>query len=297
MKNNEIASTQRIDALYERVSALIEQGRQRAATAVNLAEVYTKYAVGQFIVQDEQQGEERAAYGKGVLKGLSEKLNDRFGGGWSVETLDKCRKFYRVYSTNTISSTVQTKLPDKKSATPQLKSSTLQTISELPFDGMPTFTLSWNHYQVLMRIDNPDERSFYEIESRQQQWSLRQLKRQVGSSLYEQLALSRDKEEVMRLSREGQTIEKPTDVLKNPLTLEFLQCYVLIDLKCDDLTHQDLGQMQMYVNYYDRYVRQDFEKPTIGILLCETASQPMVELPAPQSELAQEILKDPYAPS
>lgn len=190
-----------------------------------------------------------------------------------------------------------------------------------------------------MRIENIEARSFYEIEAAQQQWSVKQLSRQVGSSLYERLALSRNKDEVMRLALEGQTVEKPSDVIKNPITLEFLglkpdetysetklenaiigklhnfllemgkgflfekrqkrftfdeenyyvdlvfynrllQCYVLIDLKTDKLTHQDLGQM--YVNYYDRYVKQDFEKPTIGILLCESKKDTLVELTLPK---------------
>ena len=205
----------------------------------------------------------------------------------------------------------------------------------------PVFTLSWSHYLILMRIENADARRFYEIECTQQQWSVRQLSRQVGSSLYERLALSRNKDEVMKLAREGQTIEKPSDVIKDPITLEFLglkpdsvytesklenaiigkmqqfllelgkgflfearqkrftfdeqhfyvdlvfynrllQCYVLIDLKTDKLAHQDLGQMQMYVNYYDRYVKQDFEKPTIGILLCEEKNDALVELTLPK---------------
>jgi predicted nuclease of restriction endonuclease-like (RecB) superfamily len=192
-----------------------------------------------------------------------------------------------------------------------------------------------------MRVENPDARRFYEIEAAEQQWSVRQLARQCASSLYERLALSRDKKEVMRLANEGQTIEKAIDLLKSPFTLEFLgleeksvyseselescilsnlqkfllemgkgflfearqkrftfdedsffvdlvlynrllQCYVLIDLKTEKLHHQDLGQMQMYVNYYDRYVKQDFERPTIGILLCETANHPLVELTLPE---------------
>ena len=192
-----------------------------------------------------------------------------------------------------------------------------------------------------MRVENSDARSFYEIECAGQQWSVRQLSRQVGSCLYERLALSRNKDEVMRLAKEGQTIGKPSDIIKNPITLEFLglkpdavysesklenaiinkmqqfllelgkgflfearqkrftfdeqhffvdlvfynrllQCYVLIDLKIDKLTHQDLGQMQMYVNYYDRYVKQDFEKPTIGILLCREKNDALVELTLPK---------------
>lgn len=192
-----------------------------------------------------------------------------------------------------------------------------------------------------MRIKNYDERCFYEIECAKQNWSVRQLQRQYNSSLYERLALSRDKDEVMRLAKEGQTVEKPSDVIKNPITLEFLglkpeaaysesklesaiidklqdfllelgkgflfearqkrftfdednfyvdlvcynrllQCYVLIDLKIDKLTHQDLGQMQMYVNYFDRHVKLDFEKPTIGILLCKEKNDALVELTLPK---------------
>lgn len=203
------------------------------------------------------------------------------------------------------------------------------------------FVLSWSHYQILTHVEDTFARSFYEIEAFKQQWSVRQLQRQIGSSLYERLALSRDKDEVMRLAKEGQKVEKPTDILKDPLVLEFvglkpdnsysesdlegavisklqdfllemgkgflfearqkrfsfeerhfyvdlvlynrlLQCYVLVDLKMDDLTHQDLGQMQMYVNYYDRYVKEDFEKPTIGILLCERKNDALVELTLPQ---------------
>ena len=139
---------------------------------------------------EEQQGEYRAQYGKQVLKNLSVRLTNRFGGGWSVDTLEKCRTFFHVYH---ISATVSRKsvafieLGDnkQKSATVSRKSS--DTLS---------FTLSWSHYLILMRIDNPDERSFYEIECAKQQWSVRQLQRQVASSLYERLALSKDKAEV-----------------------------------------------------------------------------------------------------
>jgi len=205
---------------------------------------------------------------------------------------------------------------------------------------IPSFQLSWSHYLVLIRIDNPNERSFYEIECAANNWSLTDLKRQYHSSLYERLALSRNKADVMKLAHEGQTIFKPSDILKNPLSLEFLgmeeiasysesemeqailskiqhfllelgkgflfearqkrftfdgehffvdlvfynrllQCFVLLDLKVDKLTHQDLGQMQMYVNYYDRFEKQIFEKPTIGILLCKKKAGALVELTLP----------------
>lgn len=331
------------EALFERIAQLIEKSRQSVATAVNLAEVYAKFRIGQYIVEEEQQGNARAKYGKQVLKDLSARLKERFGDGWSVETLDKCRKFFVVYSASRISSTPQTKLKIVNTVDEIQNNQLHASISEtLPLKiDEPRFTLSWSHYLILMRIENPDARSFYEIECAQQQWSVRQLSRQVGSSLYERLALSRDKDEVMRLATEGQTIEKPSDIIKNPITLEFLglkpdavysetklenaiinkmqqfllelgkgflfearqkrftfdeqnfyvdlvfynrllQCYVLIDLKTDKLSHQDLGQMQMYVNYYDRFVKQDFEKPTIGILLCERKNDALVELTLPK---------------
>ncbi len=328
----------RTDTLFKRISELIEQSRRFAVNAVNVAEVRTRFVVGRYIFEDEQRGE-RATYGQQVLKKLSARLMERYGNDWSYDTLKRCRFFYQAYTSTAIGATVL----------PQLKETTRLPESEKPTNWgndvatiqMPRFTLSWSHYLILMRIENEEARSFYEIEATQQQWSVKQLKRQVGSSLYERLALSRDKNEVMRLAREGQTIEKPSDIIKNPITLEFLglkpdaaytesklenaiigrmqqfllemgkgflfearqkrftfeernfyvdlvfynrllQCYVLIDLKVGDLTHQDLGQMQMYVNYYDRYVKQDFEKPTIGILMCETANNSLVELTLPE---------------
>ncbi|MBR5824100.1 MAG: DUF1016 family protein [Paludibacteraceae bacterium] len=331
----------REDTLFERISALIEEARKRVVTTVNIAEVYTKYGIGQYIVEDEQQGEYRAQYGKQVLQNLSARLTDRFGDGWSYPNLRKIRQFYLTYS-NLINGVDQIESKNDK----QCLSNSDSAIDVTPLSKQivtpePVFTLSWSHYLILMRIENADARRFYEIECTQQQWSVRQLGRQVGSSLYERLALSRNKDEVMRLAREGQTIEKASDVIKNPITLEFLglkpdsvytesklenaiigkmqqfllelgkgflfearqkrftfdeqhfyvdlvfynrllQCYVLIDLKTDKLAHQDLGQMQMYVNYYDRYVKQDFEKPTIGILLCEEKNDALVELTLPK---------------
>lgn len=322
---NEIQDVKRIDALYDKIAELIEQARTHVATTVNLTEVYTKYHIGQYIVEDEQQGEYRAQYGKQVLKKLSERLTERFGGGWSYPAMKNIRQFYLTYSKR-----LNTVYPIEP-----------QKAKHCLANSEPRFTLSWSRYLVLMRIDNPDERSFYEIECAKQQWSVRQLQRQVGSSLYERLALSRNKDEVMRLACEGQTIEKPSDIIKNPVTLEFLglkpeaaysesklenaiisklqnfllemgkgflfearqkrftfdeenfyvdlvlynrilQCYVLVDLKIDKLTHQDLGQMQMYVNYFDRHVRLDFEKPTIGILLCKSKKDALVELTLPK---------------
>ena len=332
---NEIC--RREDALFEQISALIDSARRRVKTAVDTTMVYTYFGVGHYIVEDEQQGKERAVYGKSVLKNLSDRLTGKYGEGWSVETLNKCRKFYRIYSQYNIPEIVHN-VDEIANTDSDIRNSITS------FRGARkgiAFKLSWSHYLILMRIENSEARSFYEIECAQQQWSVRQLSRQVGSSLYERVALSRDRDEVMRLAKEGLTIEKPADIIKNPLTLEFLglkpdvaysenrlenaiigkmqqfllelgkgflfearqkrftfdeqhfyvdlvfynrllQCYVLIDLKTDRLSHQDLGQMQMYVNYYDRYVKQAFEKPTVGILLCESKNDTLVELTLPE---------------
>lgn len=334
-----IVKVENEEELFERISKLIDESRNHVSKAVNTAMVYTYYGIGQYIIEYEQSGNYRAAYGKGVLNRLSMRLTGKYGKGWSVETLTKCRKFYHVYS---ISSDQQTKLPQsQKSSARQTKSTLNDNKSEGQTNSVPKFVLTWNHYQILMRIDNPNERHFYEIESRRQNWGYKWMQRQVASSLYERLALSRDKDEVMRLAEKGQVIEKPTDIIKNPIALEFLglkpdssysesklenaiisklqtfllemgkgflfearqkrftfnednfyvdlvlynrilQCYVLIDLKIDKLSHQDLGQMQMYVNYFDRYVKLEFEKPTIGILLCKSKDDALVELTLPE---------------
>lgn len=337
-QKNGIQETARIDALFERISALIEQARNVVVNTAKAAEVKTRYEVGRYIFEDEQKGE-RAAYGKQILKNLSVKLMDRFGDDWSYDTLIRCRKFYTSYQNAEI---VATPLPQLENLGESAESKEdMNCGNAVAPIRLPRFILSWSHYLILMRIENIEARSFYEIEAAQQNWSVSQLSRQVGSSLYERLALSRNKDEVMRLAKEGQTIEKPQDIIKDPLTLEFLglkpdsaysesklenaiiskmqqfllelgkgflfearqkrftfeeenfyvdlvfynrllQCYVLVDLKTDKLTHQDLGQMQMYVNYYDRFVKQDFEKPTIGILLCESKKDALVELTLPK---------------
>lgn len=320
--------------LFPRVAALIEQSRQRVATAVNTTMVYTYYEIGRYIVEDEQEGNRRAGYGKSMLKELSIKLTERFGNGWSVDTLENSRKLFLTYSIS--EPVVRNSNQMENSETVVRKSQNVSATNEIH-----KFILPWSHYLILMREKDAQARRFYEIEAYNQQWSKRQLQRQVASSLYERLALSRDKNEVMRLANEGQIIETPYDLIKNPLVLEFiglkpdssyseqkletaildkledfllecgkgflfearqkrftfdednfyvdlvlynriLQCYVLVDLKIDKLSHQDLGQMMMYVNYFDRYKRLEFEKPTIGILLCPSKSDALVELTLPK---------------
>jgi len=351
--------------LFGKVAELIELARRKVATTVNLTMVHTYFEIGRMIVEDEQQGKERAEYGKSVLKDLSNRLTEKFGKGFSVDNLERMKNFYLIYS-NQISATPlrnlgnaviyetsSRKLQSNEDHSSLISSTPLTNLENsdktiVPIQQkvsaelqMPRFQISWSHYLILMRIENPQERSFYEIECAANNWSLKDLNRQYHSSLYERLALSRNKEEVMKLANEGHTIMKPEDILKNPLTLEFLgmdekdaysesdmehailsklqqfimelgkgflfearqkrftfddkhyfvdlvfynrllQCFVLIDLKTDELEHKDLGQMQMYVNYYDRNVKLDTEKPTIGILLCKKKNNALVELTLPK---------------
>lgn len=313
--------------LFEQIAKLLNKARQEVVRSVNQTMVYTYYEIGRMIVEGEQKGEHRAEYGKQVLIELSAKLTKEFGKGFSVENLDRMRYFYKIYSIQN-SSTVLTNLQDIEN-------------KELVKEHQ-RFNLSWSHYIKLMRIDNPQERKFYEIESFQNNWSLRELQRQYDSALYERLVLSRDKKGIKELSEKGQTIEKPQDTLKDPYVLEFiglpesakysenkleqklidklehfilelgkgfmfvgrqvrftidekhfrvdlvfynriLQCFVLIDLKIGTLTHQDIGQMQMYVNYYDRYVKLDNENKTIGIILCKEKSETLVKITLPEN--------------
>ena len=323
------------DLLAKKIEVLIEESRRRVVVQVNSVMVQTYFEIGRAIVEDEQNGENRAAYGRGLLKELSRRLTSRFGRGFSVDNLENMRRFYLTYS-DMISETASRKLGDGKSETVSRISG--NAISSVSSD----FALSWSHYLFLMRIDNPDERSFYEREAIQERWSLRELKRQFGSALYERLALSRDKQAITELARQGVIVEKPEDIVKDPYILEFLglpeesrysesmleqriidklqafllelgkgytfvgrqvrltfsekhfycdlvffnrllQCFVLIDLKTDEITHQDLGQMQMYVNYYDRKVKLPTENPTVGIVLCKQKDDMLVEMTLPEN--------------
>ena len=333
---NEVAIIEtRATQLAEKIESLVTEARRNVASVANTAQVYTYYEIGRYIIEEEQGGKVRAEYGKGILKRVSEQLTERLGKGWSVENLTSMRKFYLLYSEIVTNGYEISETRAADIATPSTTENRSQRLRN------HKFPLQWSHYQILTHVKDPNARRFYEIEAFKQQWSKRQLQRQIGSGLYERLALSRDKDEVMRLAKEGQVVEKPSDIIKDPVVLEFiglksdasysesdlesaiisrlqefllemgkgflfearqkrftfeerhfyvdlvlynrlLQCYVLVDLKMDDLTHQDLGQMQMYVNYYDRFVKEDFEKPTIGILLCERKNDALVELTLPQ---------------
>lgn len=157
------------DSLFAEVSALIDEGRKSVVKAVNTAMVYTYYGVGQYIVEYEQGGSARAGYGKEVLKRLSARLTEKYGAGWSVETLTKCRKLFRIYG---ISSTAETKSSSDSNSTTESRNFVHSV------DEIHKFILPWSHYQVIMREDNPQARSFYEIEAYNQQLSVHRLQRQ-----------------------------------------------------------------------------------------------------------------------
>ncbi|MCK9450441.1 MAG: PDDEXK nuclease domain-containing protein [Bacteroidales bacterium] len=290
---------------FEKITALLKNARKKAIYSINQTMVYTYYEIGKIIIEEEQKGQKRAEYGKQLIKQLSQKLVKEFGKGFSKRNLEQMRLFYLTYSKT-------------------------QTLSA-------EFRLSWSHYLFLTRIDNEDERKFYEIEAFENNWSLRELKRQFDSALFERLVLSRDKKGVKKLSEKGQIIKNPEDTLKDPYILEFLglpeetrysetdleqklidklenfllelgkgytfvgrqvrftfddkhfridlvfynrllQSFVLIDLKIGELSHQDLGQMQMYVNYYDRFVKLDHENKTVGMVLCKKKNDTLVEI-------------------
>lgn len=322
MSKNEITPINQ--SFLESVSDVLAQARKNAKTAVNLAMVYAYYEIGRMIVEEEQHGQNRAAYGKQILQELSKYLGEKYGKGFSTTNLKQMRQFYIIYSQDQIS----------------------QTLSD-QFENLPAvstgrkFYLSWSHYLKLMRINNIDERHFYEIESVKNDWSLTELKRQYNSSLYERLALSTDKDKVYHLALEGQKVETAKDAVKDPYVLEFLglkelpeyseselesriidnlqqflleigtgfafigrqvrftfdeehfmvdlvfynrllRCFVLFDLKIGELKHQDIGQMQMYVHYYDRKVKLPDENPTIGIVLCRDKNNAVVEMTLPE---------------
>lgn len=313
--------------LFENIKSLLHETRNAVARNINTAMVMTYFEIGRMIVVDEQQGKKRAGYAEGTLKNLSLDLTKEFGKGFSERNLRAFRQFYLTYSARAI----------RQSPIAKSKTKALQTLnSEMPF------RLSWTHYLLLMRIDNEEERRFYEIEAAEQNWSIRELERQFNSALYERLVLSSDKKKIKDLSRKGHILTTPQDVLKEPYVLEFLglkedasysetdletaiinkiehfllelgkgflfvgrqkrftfneehffvdlvfynrllRCFVLIDLKIGKLKHQDIGQMQMYVNYYDRMIKSPDENSTIGIILCKEAKKAVVEFTLPKN--------------
>ena len=280
------------DSLLYNIGSELSRGRERAVSAVNAAMVETYWHIGQYIVEFEQNGNEKAEYGSLLLHQLSKDLTDRYGSGFSISNVYRMRELYIEYP---IFATVSRKL-------------------------------TWSHYVALLKIDDSLARSFYEKQTEIEQWGVRELKRQIKSMLFHRLALSTDKEEVMRLAKEGQIIERPEDILREPYVFEFtglpqlpvytegdleqalvdnlslfflelgkgftyvgrqqkmtiggrsykvdlvfyhriLKCFVLIDLKQGEVTHEDIGQMNFYLNYYREEMNTEGDTEPIGIVL------------------------------
>ncbi|MGD1320313.1 DUF1016 N-terminal domain-containing protein [Chryseobacterium sp. 2R14A] len=199
--------------LLDNISALLGNARNKVVVAVNQTIVLTYFEIGRMIVEDEQNGENRAEYGKAVLKDLSLHLTRKFGKGFSVSNLKQIRQFYIVYSKGQTPS-VFLQNSDNQIEKRQTLSGELDS-KQNPQDSIK-FNLSWSHYLILMRINDINERKFYEIESFKNNWSLRELQRQYDSALYTRLSLSKNKEEILQLSEKGQIIEKPKDLIKDP---------------------------------------------------------------------------------
>lgn len=294
---------------YQEIKELLYSAKNKVYQTINTTMTQTYFQIGKRIVEEEQGGESRAEYGKSLLKLLSVQLSNEFGKGFSVDNLENMRRFYLAF---------------QKSETVSRK-----------------FKLSWSHYIFLTRIENVDERNFYEIESIENRWSLRELKRQFDTGLFERLKLSSDKQKIKELSLNGQVVQTVQDLMKDPYILEFvglpklsvyseseleqklidklehfllelgkgftfvarqkritidekhfkvdlvfynrlLKSFVVIDLKIGELKHQDIGQMMMYVNYFDRFEKTEDENSTIGIILCKDKSKALVELTLPK---------------
>ncbi|MET4082987.1 putative nuclease of restriction endonuclease-like (RecB) superfamily [Pedobacter sp. UYP30] len=311
------------DNLFKSIKKVIEESRNSIVRYVNTTMVFTYFHIGKMIVEDEQNGLDRAVYSKETLKHLSHLLNKEYGKGYSVDNLEKFRKFYIVYS-------------------PEISESLIRKSAKDLFSlFQDTFKLSWTHYFHLLKIQDAQERKFYEMEANSCNWSIREMLRQYNSSLYERLALSNDKNGVSSSSKRNEIGVNPFDTLKSPYVLEFLglreehqysendletaiinkleqfmlelgkgflfearqkritlegdhyyvdlsfynrllKCFVLIDLKIGKLTHEDIGQMQMYVNYHDRKLKLPEENPTIGIILCKEENKAVVEFTLPE---------------
>ena len=289
------------------IRTIIDNARSAAIRSVDFNRVQMYWNIGRRIVEEEQHGKERADYGTYLIKNLAKELEPEYGSGFGVRQLEQSRQFYRTYP---IANTLRSQL-------------------------------NWSQYRRLIQIEDPDKREYYELESVNGGWTARETERQINSMLYERLLLSNEKEQVLAVARNQRIPESPTEVIKDPMVLEFLglerkaayyekdlesaiishiaefllemgkgfsfvarqkrilleddeffadlvfynrllRCFVVVELKTGKLTHQDLGQLQMYVNYYDRCEKQEDENPTIGILLCSDKNDTVVKMALPE---------------
>lgn len=293
-----------LDDFYSSIREILSKARQKAYTAVNFAMVEAYWQIGKRIVEQEQEGRERAGYGEYLIKSLSIELKNEWGNGFSVANLKNFRQFYQVFPNFEKSYTVRSQL-------------------------------TWSHYRLIMRVENPDAREFYIHECADQRWSTRVLERNINSLHFERLLSSRDKQEIL-LAPTDAVKGQPRDFIKDPYVLEFLglpetpwpkeqsiesaivdhlrsfllemgrgfsfvgrqfristetkhfyidlvfynyilKCFVLIDLKTTELTHQDIGQMDMYVRMFDDLKKQADDNPSIGLILCAQKDETVVK--------------------
>ncbi|MDR1329415.1 MAG: PDDEXK nuclease domain-containing protein [Oscillospiraceae bacterium] len=295
------------ETFYSDVRTIIDDARSNAVRSVDFHRVLMYWRVGERIFVEEQRGEERAAYGTYLIKNLERNLKTDYGSGFSVRQLELARQFYRIY----------------------------------PIANALRSQLNWAQYRLLIRIDDDYKREYYELETVHNGWNGRELERQVNSSLYERLLLSNDKEAIRAVARKERIPEKPIEIIKDPMYLEFLglkreaayyekdfesalithlrefllelgngfsfvarqkrilleddeffvdlvfynrllRCFVVIEIKTHKITHEDLGQLQMYVNYFDRCEKLPDENPTVGILLCASKNDALVKFSLPE---------------
>ena len=303
----ELDKSLKVDFLSE-IKGIIQQARTNAVRSVDFCRVQMYWTLGKRIFEEEQDGKERADYGAYLLKNLSKELVPEFGSGLSYRQLAFCRQFYKTY----------------------------------PIVNALRSQFNWTQYRLLIQIDNPDKREYYELEAMNNCWTARELERQINSGLYERLLLSNDKEAVLAVARRERIPETPLEIIKDPMVLEFLglkkeaayyekdleqalithlqdfllelgngfsfvarqkrllleddeffadlifynrllRCFVVIELKTRKITHEDIGQLQMYVNYYDREEKLPEENPTIGILLCADKNNMVVRYSLPEN--------------
>lgn len=248
-------------AFYGEIKKILLDARNKVYQTANFAMVEAYWQIGKSIVE-EQNGEERAEYGTGLLKELSNQMTRDFGKGFTVANLKNMRQFYLTF----------------------------------PNSYALRSELSWTHYRLLMRVENENARQFYMEEAVKSQWSTRQLERQINTFFYEsdleQALITHLQKFLLELGRGFSFVAKQKRITFDGrhfrIDLVFynyiLKCFVLIDLKIGDLTHQDLGQMQMYVHYYERELMNEGDNPPIGIVLCADKSDAVVRYTLPEGE-------------
>jgi predicted nuclease of restriction endonuclease-like (RecB) superfamily len=321
-----------VESLLERVVSILEEARAQVVRSVNSAMVLAYWQIGRELVEHHQSGAGRAGYGEDLLAVISAHLQQRVGHGYSVTNLRYFRLFYQAYADR--EPTIRHKPCDELAPGAGKHHKARDVSAALALAASPggrlagfSSRLSWSHYRTLTKVAHGAERAFYEIEAELQGWSVPLLERQIHTHLFARVLKSRDKQGVMELATRGQVVERPVDLMKSPVVLDFLdlpdspalrerdlesailaklshfllelgkgfafvarqkrlsfddedfyvdlvfynvilKCYLLIDLKLDKLTHQDVGQMDSYVRLFDAQGRTEGDRPTIGLILC-----------------------------